>query len=146
MTYDNIDIKLETVTNHLSILVEDLERYIKMRNSTKNTNSIPKSKCSYVRDKNNKERISCYNIEAPKFNKGSRLADKKIKKKIIDGKVMAKWGDKYYPVCDGWGYPYVEGCYNDASNWSTGAKQCIIENPASPNIASGSLYTCGFIW
>ena len=59
---------------------------------------------------------------------------------------MAPWGDKWLPVCDGWGFPYVEGCYSDASNWSVGPKQCIIENPGTSNLASGSLYTCGFLW
>ena len=75
-----------------------------------------------------------------------RLADKPIVKKIIDGKVMGQWGDEWLPVCDGSGFPYVEGCYTDASNWSPEPKQCIIENPATTNLASGSLYTCGFLW
>lgn len=52
------------------------------------------------------------------------------------------------PFCDGSGFPYVEGCYSDMSNWSGGPtpKQCIITNPATTNLAPYSIYTCGFLW
>jgi hypothetical protein len=82
--------------------------------------------CSYIKESNKKTR---------------KLDIKKIK-----GQDMAKWGDKWYPVCDGWGFPYVEGCYQDMSNWTPGTKQCIITNPGTSNLKSGSLYTCGFLW
>ncbi len=126
--------------------------------------------CRYIskdKSRDGKDHIMCYHIEQPTNsaskskskiksrkrgkNKGkgkekTRLADKPIEKKTINGKVMGKWGDEWLPVCDGYGFPYVEGCYSDASNWSPEAKQCIIENPGTTNLASGSLYTCGFLW
>ena len=74
------------------------------------------------------------------------MADTPIKSKMINGKEMSKWGDKWFPVCDGSGFPYVEGCYHDMSNWTPGPKQCIIKNPGTSNISHGSLYTCGFLW
>lgn len=89
----------------------------------------------------------CRDVKEESMKRGKlRLADKKIKKKIIDGQEMGKWGDTWLPVCDGSGYPFVKGCFHDMSNWTAGPKQCIIENPATPNLASGSLYTCGFLW
>ena len=53
------------------------------------------------------------------------------------------------PICDGSSYPFIKGCYSDMSNWSGGGgprKQCIIVNPATTNLSSGSIYTCGFQW
>lgn len=133
-----------------------------------NNNNNHHSQCHYIKSKDGKDRIMCVHVTGAehnpihrglikKYNKNnknnkninsikSRLADKPIHKKIINGKVMAPWGDKWLPVCDGSGFPYVQGCYSDASNWSSGPKQCIIENPATPNLANGSLYTCGFLW
>ena len=62
--------------------------------------------------------------------------------------VGAKWN---LPTCDGTGFPFVKGCYGNASNWSPhpgqqGPKQCIIKNPGNSNLAPGSIYTCGFLW
>lgn len=62
--------------------------------------------------------------------------------------IANEWG---LPICDGWGFPYVKGCFGDASNWSPhpgqqGPKQCIIKNPGNSNLAPGSIYTCGFLW
>ena len=53
------------------------------------------------------------------------------------------------PFCDGSGYPYVKGCFKDMSNWSPpdkngNPKQCIIINPATTSLQTGSIYTCGF--
>ena len=53
---------------------------------------------------------------------------------------------KHLPKCDGSGFPYVEGCYKDMSNWVPGPKQCIIQNPFTSNPNHGSIYTCGFLW
>lgn len=55
------------------------------------------------------------------------------------------------PICDGSSFPYIKFCGGDASNWSPpdkngNPKQCIIKNPANTNLASGSIYTCGFLW
>ena len=55
------------------------------------------------------------------------------------------------PLCDGTSYPYIMECGVDASNWSApkkdgSPKQCIIINPATTNLQSGSIYTCGFLW
>ena len=81
-----------------------------------------------------------------KSGKNREVVDGKIVKKNINGQIMSKWGDKWLPVCDGAGFPYVRGCFSDMSNWTSGPKQCIIENPGTTNLANGSLYTCGFLW
>ena len=134
--------QLEDIIKKQLVIIQQLE-----------TNNIAEnySQCEHINDK-----IFCHNIKVPKYKKnkknkkgkrdGKRLADKPIDSKIINGKEMAKWGDKWLPVCDGSGFPYVEGCYHDMSNWSPGSKQCIIKNPGTSNLASGSLYTCGFLW
>ena len=64
---------------------------------------------------------------------------------------MVQWGNKKIPTCDGWGFPYVEHCFNDMSNWSAPQasgqpKQCYLYNPGNSNLANGSIYTCGFLW
>ena len=94
---------------------------------------------------NDNEYHYCSFIKSPKKNKNKNKS-RKLKIKKINGEDMAQWGDKWYPVCDGWGFPYVEGCYHDMSNWTPGTKQCIITNPGTSNLESGSLYTCGFLW
>ena len=159
MTIDNN--QLSNLTNTLNNLVIDLDKYINKnrqlqkqnrQNQSKEKNN---SKCHYIKSKDGKDRIMCVHVEPPENNpihrnlkkrEKSRLADKPIHKKMINGEVMAPWGDKWLPVCDGSGFPYVQGCYSDASNWSGSPNQCIIENPATPNLANGSLYTCGFLW
>ncbi len=156
------DRQLVRLADELNTLISDLGHYI---DENKNQKSISMDKnnqeCRYIKDKKGNDRIACFHIEDPSSNpryrkknrkrrgrkgRGKRLADRPIEKKIINGRVMAPWGNKWLPVCNGAGYPYVEGCYSDASNWSGQPKQCIIENPATPNLASGSLYTCGFLW
>lgn len=64
---------------------------------------------------------------------------------------MVQWGDKKIPTCDGSGFPYVENCFSDMSNWTAPnkqgqAKQCYLYNPGNTNLANGSIYTCGFLW
>ena len=151
--------KLELFADDFNRLFDDLHNYLHdtypdiltktRQNIKKNRNvSYPNTKCKLV-NIDGYYKIKCVHIEPPISTRGTkseRLADKVIKSKIINGKAMSKWGDKWLPVCDGSGFPYVEGCYSDMSNWSSGPKQCIIKNPASPNIANGSLYTCGFLW
>ena len=150
--------QLEQFTEDFNHLMSDLHDYmsikypgiLKKAKQQKRKRDLPvKSKCKLI-NVNGYYKVRCYHIEPPKVSdrkrRGKRLADKVIEKKIINGETMAKWGDQWLPVCDGSGYPYVEGCYHDMSNWTSGSHQCIIENPASPNIANGSLYTCGFLW
>ena len=66
-------------------------------------------------------------------------------------KNMVQWGNKWIPTCDASGFPYVQGCYHDMSNWTSpgaggGPKQCYAYNPGNTSLNSGSIYTCGFLW
>ena len=152
--------KLERFSDDFNRLFNDLHDYLKtthphtLHRATHNIKkrkrniTLPNTKCKLV-NINGYYKVKCVHIEPPLKKKRSiknRLADKIIDSKIINGQAMAKWGEKWLPVCDGSGFPYVEGCYDDMSNWSSGPKQCIIKDPATPNLASGSLYTCGFLW
>ena len=167
------DDQLARLTNDLTNMINDLDTYIKRNkqrqrelNNNDNNNKNDKNdkndkkniyfQFHYIKSKDGTDRIMCVHVAGPEHNpihrdkvnkkNKNRLADRPIHKKLINGKVMAPWGDKWLPVCDGSGFPYVQGCYSDASNWSSGSRQCIIENPATPNLANGSLYTCGFLW
>jgi hypothetical protein len=90
-----------------------------------------KKNIKYVKYRNNQ--MSCIRSDTP---------SKEIKK------LQKKTG---LPICDGTSYPFIKHCSNNASNWSPpdkngNPKQCIITNPATPNLNHGSIYTCGFLW
>ena len=73
------------------------------------------------------------------------------KRDLSKKKLMKIQKKSNLPFCDGSSYPYVKGCFSDMSNWSPPnkdgtPKQCIIINPATTNLQSGSIYTCGFSW
>ena len=96
---------------------------------------MPSKKIPYCIDNTNK----CVRLTS----RSADLTSKQLKKLQKKTKL---------PLCDGTSFPFIQHCSNNAANWSAPdpktnqPKQCIITNPATTNLAHGSIYTCGFLW
>ena len=154
--YKNLDNYTNDITG-----TEDLsiKKHLSNISNKLQTDSQSMSHCEHIVI-DGESKVFCHHIQLPKNSNNNTQVNintsenttvttidrASTKYKKIDGVLMGKWGDKWFPVCDGSGFPYVQGCFSDMSNWTSGPKQCIITDPASPSLQNGSLYTCGFLW